>query len=162
MLRDSRVNEAVLAKVGFEALAGSTKSFPELIAALVSAFLENPGALRARYELLLEATRRPSLEAEAQRWRAQFVSTSELALTAAGQPAHCRCAPCCVHRRTGLRHAHHGSNQHTRARRTRGRGHPARLNGYHLSSEAVRCPNTRMHCPGGCCAHQPPERNYAR
>jgi len=85
VLRDSRVNEAVLAKVGFEALAGSTKSFPELIAALVSAFLENPGALRARYELLLEATRRPSLEAEAQRWRAQFVSTSELALTAAGQ-----------------------------------------------------------------------------
>ena len=74
VLRDSRVNEA-----------GSTKSFPELIAALVSAFLENPGALRARYELLLEATRRPSLEAEAQRWRAQFVSTSELALTAAGQ-----------------------------------------------------------------------------
>ena len=85
VLRDSRMNEAVLAKVGFEALAGSTTSFPELIAALASAFLENPGAIRARYELLLEATRRPSLEAEAQRWRAQFVSTSELALTAAGQ-----------------------------------------------------------------------------
>jgi DNA-binding transcriptional regulator YbjK len=85
VLRDSRTNEAVLAKVGFEALAGSTTSFPEILAALVSAFLENPGALRARYELLLEATRRPSLQAEAQRWRAQFVSTSELALTAAGQ-----------------------------------------------------------------------------
>ena len=85
VLRDSRVNEAVLAKVGFEALAGSTTSFPKLIAALASAFLENPGAIRARYELLLEATRRPSLEAEAHRWRAQFVSTSELALTAAGQ-----------------------------------------------------------------------------
>jgi DNA-binding transcriptional regulator YbjK len=85
VLRDSRMNEAVLAKVGFEALAGSTTSFPEILAALVSAFLENPGALRARYELLLEATRRPSLEAEAQRWRAQFVSASELALTAAGQ-----------------------------------------------------------------------------
>ena len=85
VLRDSRMNEAVLAKVGFEALAGSTTSFPELIAALASAFLENPGALRARYELLLEATRRPSLQAEAQRWRAQFVSASELALTAAGQ-----------------------------------------------------------------------------
>jgi DNA-binding transcriptional regulator YbjK len=85
VLRDSRINEAVLAKVGFEALAGSTTSFPEILAALVSAFLENPGALRARYELLLEATRRPSLQAEAQRWRAKFVSTSELALTAAGQ-----------------------------------------------------------------------------
>ena len=85
VLRDSRMNEAVLAKVGFEALAGSTTSFPEILAALVSAFLENPGAIRARYELLLEATRRPSLEAEAQRWRAQFVSASELALTAAGQ-----------------------------------------------------------------------------
>jgi DNA-binding transcriptional regulator YbjK len=85
VLRDSRVNEAVLAKVGFEALAGRTTSFPEILAALVSAFLENPGDLRARYELLLEATRRPSLEEEAQRWRAQFVSASELALTAAGQ-----------------------------------------------------------------------------
>ena len=85
VLRDSRTNEAVLAKVGFEALAGSTTSFPEILAALVSAFLENPRALCARYELLLEATRRPSLEAEAQRWRAQFVSASELALTAAGQ-----------------------------------------------------------------------------
>ena len=85
VLRDSRMNEAVLAKVGFEALAGSTTSFPEILAALVSAFLENPGALRARYELLLEATRRPSLEAEAQRWRAHFVSAAELALTAAGQ-----------------------------------------------------------------------------
>lgn len=85
VLRDSRMNEAVLAKVGFEALAGSTTSFPEILAALISAFLENPGAIRARYELLLEATRRPSLEAEAQRWRAQFVSVSELALTAAGQ-----------------------------------------------------------------------------
>ena len=85
VLRDSRVNEAVLAKVGFEALAGRPTSFPEILAALVSAFLENPGDLRARYELLLEATRRPSLEEEAQRWRAQFVSASELALTAAGQ-----------------------------------------------------------------------------
>lgn len=85
VLRDSRTNEAVLAKVGFEALAGSTTSLPEILATLVSAYLENPEALRARYELLLEATRRPSLEAEAQRWRAQFVSTSELALTAAGQ-----------------------------------------------------------------------------
>jgi len=85
VLRDSRTNEAVLAKVGFEALAGSTTSLPEILATLVSAYLENPEALRARYELLLEATRRPSLEAEAQRWRAQFVSTAELALTAAGQ-----------------------------------------------------------------------------
>jgi DNA-binding transcriptional regulator YbjK len=85
VLRDSRTNEAVLAKVGFEALAGSTTSLPEILATLLSAYLENPEALRARYELLLEATRRPSLKAEAQRWRAQFVSTSELALTAAGQ-----------------------------------------------------------------------------
>jgi DNA-binding transcriptional regulator YbjK len=85
VLRDSRMYEAVLAKVGFEALAGSTTSFPEILAALVSTFLENPGALRVRYELLLEATRRPCLEAEAQRWRANFVSAAELALTAAGQ-----------------------------------------------------------------------------
>jgi DNA-binding transcriptional regulator YbjK len=83
--RDTRIHEAVLAKVGFEALAGSTTSLPKILAALVSPYLENPEALRARYELLLEATRRPSLEAEAQRWRAQFVSTAELALTAAGQ-----------------------------------------------------------------------------
>jgi hypothetical protein len=85
VLRDSRMSEAVMARVGFEALAGSTMSFPVILAALVSAFRQNPLALCARYELLLEATRRPSLEAEAQRWRAQFVSTSELALTAAGQ-----------------------------------------------------------------------------
>lgn len=85
VLRDIRINEAVLAKVGFRSLAGSTTSFPEILAALLSAYLEDPAALRVRYELLLEATRRPSLQAEAQRWRAQFVSTSELALTAAGQ-----------------------------------------------------------------------------
>jgi len=84
-LRDAQLGEAVLAKVGLEALAGSTTSLPEILAALVSAHLENPGALRVRYELLLEASRRPSLEAEAQRWRARFVSTAELALTAAGQ-----------------------------------------------------------------------------
>jgi DNA-binding transcriptional regulator YbjK len=85
VLRDSRLNEAVLAKVGFDTLAGSAASFPEILAAMVSAYLQNPGDIRVRYELLLEATRRPRLEQEAQRWRAQFVTATELALTAAGQ-----------------------------------------------------------------------------
>jgi DNA-binding transcriptional regulator YbjK len=83
-LRDFRISETVLAKLGLDALAGITVSFPKIVAALTSALLENPGAVRARYELHLEATRRPSLKAEAQRRRAQFVDTIELALAAAG------------------------------------------------------------------------------
>jgi DNA-binding transcriptional regulator YbjK len=83
-LRESRMIEAALAQFGLDALTGSQASLPKMAAALVSTLLENPGAIRARYDLLLEATRRPSLKAEAQRWRAHFVSTTELALTTAG------------------------------------------------------------------------------
>lgn len=83
-LRDFGVIEAALTQLGLDALAGSQASFPKMAAALVSALLENPGAIRARYELLLEATRRPSLTAEARRWRAQFVDTSERLGRAAG------------------------------------------------------------------------------
>jgi hypothetical protein len=49
-----------------------------MTAVLVSALLD-PGAIRARYELLLDATRRPSLKAEAQRWRAHLTDTAEVA-----------------------------------------------------------------------------------
>jgi DNA-binding transcriptional regulator YbjK len=83
-LRDLRMIEAALARLGLDALAGSKASIPKMAAVMVSTLLENPGAIRARYELLLEATRRPSLKAEAQRWRAHFVDTTELGLTAAG------------------------------------------------------------------------------
>jgi DNA-binding transcriptional regulator YbjK len=83
-LRDMRMIEAAWARLGLDALAGSKASIPKMAAALVSTFLENPGAIRARIELLLEATRRPSLKAETQRWRAHFVDTTELGLTAAG------------------------------------------------------------------------------
>lgn len=83
-LRESRMIETALARLGLEALAGNATSLPKMAAALVSALLENPGAIRARYELLLEASRRPSLKAEAQRWRAHFVGTAELALAPAG------------------------------------------------------------------------------
>jgi AcrR family transcriptional regulator len=79
-----RMIDGALARLGLDALAGSPASLPRMAAALVSALLENPGAIRARYELLLEATRRPSLKAEAQRLRAHFVNTTELGLTAAG------------------------------------------------------------------------------
>jgi DNA-binding transcriptional regulator YbjK len=83
-LRDMRMIEAAWARLGLDALAGSKASIPKMAAALVSTVLENPGVTRARYELLLEATRRPSLKAEAQRWRAHFVDYTELGLTAAG------------------------------------------------------------------------------
>jgi len=83
-LRDLRIIEAALAKLGLDALAGTKATIPKMAAAMVSTLLENPGVVRARYELLLEATRRPSLKAEAQRWRAHFVGTTELGLTAAG------------------------------------------------------------------------------
>jgi len=83
-LRDFGVIEAALTQLGLDALAGSQASYPRMVAAVVSALLETPGPIRARFELLLEATRRPSLSAEARRWRAQFVDTSELALRAVG------------------------------------------------------------------------------
>lgn len=84
MLREIRIIDGAMAQLGRDALAGSTASIPRMIAVLTSALLETPGAIRARYELLLEATRRPSLKAEAQRWRAQFIDTTEVALTTAG------------------------------------------------------------------------------
>jgi DNA-binding transcriptional regulator YbjK len=84
VLRELQIIDAALAKLGRDALAGGTASLPKLFAVLTSALLETPGAIRARYELLLEATRRPSLKAEAQRWRAQFIDTTQVALTTAG------------------------------------------------------------------------------
>jgi DNA-binding transcriptional regulator YbjK len=84
VLRELRIIDAALAKLGRDALAGGTASLPKMMAVLVSALLETPGAIRARYELLLEATRRPSLKAEAQRWRAHFTDTAQVALTTAG------------------------------------------------------------------------------
>jgi DNA-binding transcriptional regulator YbjK len=83
-LQDAQMIEGTLAKLGLDALAGGTASIPRMAAAMTSALLENPGALRARYELLIEATRRPTLKAEAQRLRARFVATTEVGLTAAG------------------------------------------------------------------------------
>jgi DNA-binding transcriptional regulator YbjK len=83
-VRDLRMTEAALARLGLDALAGSKASIPRMAAVMTATFLENPGAIRARIELLLEATRRPSVKAEAQRWRAHFVDTTELGLTAAG------------------------------------------------------------------------------
>jgi DNA-binding transcriptional regulator YbjK len=82
--RDLRMIDSALAHLGLEALAGSKASLPKMAGVLVSALLEDPGSVRARYELLLESTRRPSLKVEAQRWRAHFIGTTELALTAAG------------------------------------------------------------------------------
>jgi DNA-binding transcriptional regulator YbjK len=84
VLRESQLIEGTLARLGLDALAGGTASIPRMCAALISALLENPGALRARYELLLAATRKPALKEEAQRWRAHFVGTTEVGLTAAG------------------------------------------------------------------------------
>jgi len=76
--------EGAMARLGLDALAGGTASIPKMCAAMISGLLENPGAIRARYLLLLEATRRPSLKAVAEQWRATFVSTTEVGLTAAG------------------------------------------------------------------------------
>jgi DNA-binding transcriptional regulator YbjK len=83
-LRDLQMIEGTLARLGLDALSGSTASIPKMAGALISGLLESPGTVRARYELLLEATRRPSLKAEAQRWRAHFVATTEVGLAAAG------------------------------------------------------------------------------
>jgi TetR/AcrR family transcriptional regulator, regulator of biofilm formation and stress response len=82
--RELQLIEGTLVKLGLDALAGSTASIPKMCAAMISGLLENPGAIRARYELLLAATRKPSLKAEAQRWRAHFVGNTEVGLTAAG------------------------------------------------------------------------------
>lgn len=83
-LREFQMIETTLARLGLDAMAGGTASIPKMCTALISGLLENPGALRARYELLLAATRKPSLKAEAQRWRAHFVGTTEAGLAAAG------------------------------------------------------------------------------
>jgi DNA-binding transcriptional regulator YbjK len=82
--RETRMIEAAMTRLGRDALAGGTPSLPKMAAALVSALLEDPGTLRARYVLLLEASRRPSLRAEGQRWRAHFVDTTRSALAATG------------------------------------------------------------------------------
>ena len=82
-LRETQMIYGALAKLGLDALAGNTASHPKMAAALISALLENPGVIRARYDLLLEATRRPSLKGEAQRWRAYVVDLVEQGLTAA-------------------------------------------------------------------------------
>ena len=83
-LRDLRIVEAVLNRLGLDALTGTKPSIPKMAAVMVSTLMENPGAIRARFELLLESTRRPFLKAEAQRWRAQFLDTTERGLMAAG------------------------------------------------------------------------------
>jgi len=83
-LLDLQLIEGALAQLGLDALAGGKASLPKMAAAMGSVLLQNPGAIRARYELLLEATRRPSLKAEAQQWRAHFVDTTAGALAAAG------------------------------------------------------------------------------
>lgn len=83
-LQETQTMEGTLAQLGRDALAGGTASIPRMAAAMISALLENPGALRARYLLALEATRRPSLRAEIQRWRAHFIAQTEVGLTAAG------------------------------------------------------------------------------
>ncbi|MEI8080464.1 MAG: hypothetical protein WCI74_01280 [Actinomycetes bacterium] len=76
--------ERRLARVGADFLVGTTVSLPSVAAALVAALLEDPPRVRARYELLLEASRRPSLRAEARRWRDYFVQAAEQALASAG------------------------------------------------------------------------------
>jgi len=84
VLRELTMMEGALARLGLDALAGGTASIPKLSAAMLSGLLENPGIVRARYELLLAATRTPALKAEAQRWRAHFVGNAEVGLAAAG------------------------------------------------------------------------------
>jgi DNA-binding transcriptional regulator YbjK len=68
-LRELTMIEGTLATLGLDAVAGGTASIPKMCAAMISGLLQNPGAIRARYELLLAATREPDLKAEAQRWR---------------------------------------------------------------------------------------------
>ena len=84
VLQEITMIDRALARLGMNVLAGGTASIPKLSAAMISGLLENPGAIRARYELLLAATRKPALKAEAQRWRAHFVGTTEAGLAAAG------------------------------------------------------------------------------
>jgi AcrR family transcriptional regulator len=76
----------VLQRLAVGSLAGGSGALPALAVAVVDALAADPAPTRARFELLLEASRTPALQDEARRWRQWFVGLVEQALDAVGAP----------------------------------------------------------------------------
>lgn len=71
-----------VSELAVAALGSRTPSLPDLAEAVVNALVSDPSLARARYELMLEAGRRPELVETMAMWRATFVAATGEAIAA--------------------------------------------------------------------------------
>jgi len=80
--QEARMIGESVAKLAVGALGSRTPTLPDLAEAVVSALISDRTLARARYELLLEAGRRPELVPAVARWRAEFIEATRQGVAA--------------------------------------------------------------------------------